>query len=71
MRALTDAAPAAVAQPDKEAEEPLLCPRCGDDIGDYAEDDFVFRTGDDRPYCSGECVIKAHRDRLPTADGPT
>jgi hypothetical protein len=46
-------------------EEPLLCPRCGNDIGDYGEDDFVFRTGDDRPYCSGECVIAAHRTNLP------
>lgn len=48
-------------------EEPLLCPRCGDDISDYGEDDFVFRTGDDRPYCSGECVVAAHRAALKAA----
>lgn len=44
-----------------EADGRLLCPRCRTDITDYAEDDHVFRTGDERPYCSGECVVAAHR----------
>ncbi|WP_328545384.1 hypothetical protein [Streptomyces europaeiscabiei] len=48
------------------AEAPLLCPRCGTDISEYGEDDFVFRTGDDRPYCSGECIVAAHRTALKT-----
>lgn len=39
----------------------LRCPQCGDDLTDYDEGDFVHRTGDDRPYCSGECVVAAHR----------
>jgi hypothetical protein len=39
----------------------LRCPQCSEDITDYGEDDFVYRTGDERPYCSGECVIAAHR----------
>lgn len=47
-----------------EADGRLLCPRCGEDITDYAEDDHVFRTGDERPYCSGECVVAAHRAAL-------
>jgi hypothetical protein len=45
--------------------EGAKCPRCGEDLTDYAEDDHVWRTGDDRPYCSGECVIAAHRANLP------
>jgi hypothetical protein len=44
-----------------KADGRLCCPRCGEDITDYAEDDHVFRTGDERPYCSGECVVAAHR----------
>jgi len=51
------------------AADRLRCPHCSEDITDYAEDDHVFRTGDDRPYCSGECVIAAHRAGLPTAAG--
>ncbi len=47
-------------------EDCLRCPRCREDITNYFEDDHVFRTGDDRPYCSGECVIAAHRKNLPT-----
>lgn len=39
----------------------LRCPQCGEDITDYDEDDHVFRTGDERPYCSGECIIAMHR----------
>ncbi|MFF8482359.1 hypothetical protein [Streptomyces antibioticus] len=46
----------------------LHCPRCGDDITDYAADDHVYRTGDDRPYCSGECVVAAHRARVERSD---
>ncbi|MFI1485707.1 hypothetical protein [Streptomyces sp. NPDC020747] len=45
-------------------EVTLLCPRCGDDISDYHEDDLVYRTGDKRPYCSGECVVATHRAAL-------
>ncbi|MET7944248.1 hypothetical protein [Streptomyces sp. NPDC005302] len=37
------------------------CSRCGDSLTDYTEDDLVWRTGDDRPYCSGECIVAAHR----------
>jgi hypothetical protein len=52
----------------------LRCPRCREDITDYAEDDHVFRTGDERPYCSGECVVAAHRaeaeQRQSTPCGP-
>ncbi len=50
-------------------EAPLLCPRCGTDISDYDDDDFVYRTGDERPYCSGECVVAAHRAALKIAAG--
>ncbi|MFM9589840.1 hypothetical protein ACKI1J_15045 [Streptomyces scabiei] len=49
------------------AAEARRCPRCGEDLATYAEDDLVWRTGDDRPYCSGECVIAAHR----AAEAPT
>ncbi|MDX3637792.1 hypothetical protein PV728_47990 [Streptomyces europaeiscabiei] len=63
LRAMAAEAPHAET-PD---EAPLLCPRCGTDISDYGENDFVFRTGDERPYCSGECVVAAHRAALKTA----
>jgi hypothetical protein len=57
-----------------EADGRLLCPRCREDITDYDEDDHVFRTGDERPYCSGECVVAAHRaeaeQRQSTPCGP-
>ncbi|WP_019060025.1 hypothetical protein [Streptomyces prunicolor] len=65
LRRLLAAVPAVV--PGGAGEDRLLCPRCRQDITDYAEDDFVFRTGDERPHCSGECVIAAHRKNLPTA----
>ncbi|MGW1533908.1 hypothetical protein [Streptomyces aureus] len=37
------------------------CPRCGDSLTDYTEDDLVYLTGDERPYCSGECVVATWR----------
>lgn len=40
------------------------CPRCGDDLTDYTEDDFVYLIDDERPYCSHECVIAAYRSAL-------
>lgn len=39
----------------------LQCPNCREDLTDYAGDDYVFLKGDDRPYCSGECVVTAWR----------
>ncbi|MFE0472562.1 hypothetical protein ACFW2V_13205 [Streptomyces sp. NPDC058947] len=41
--------------------KPSPCPRCGEDVSTYTLDDLVYRTGDDRPYCSGECVVAMHR----------
>ncbi|SMF86382.1 hypothetical protein [Streptomyces sp. Amel2xC10] len=38
-----------------------LCPRCGEDLTEYADDDRVFLTGDARPYCSQECVVATWR----------
>jgi hypothetical protein len=58
LNALMGTAPAAGARQD---EDRLRCPQCGEDITDYDMDDHVFRTGDERPYCSGECVIAMHR----------
>lgn len=55
----------------RAAEGRLLCPQCGEDVTDYGEDDHVYRTGDDRPFCSGECVVAAHRSagqRVSAAD---
>lgn len=57
----------------EEQADRLICPgpNCGEDITDYSEDDHVTRTGDDRPYCSGECVVATHRtvsERVPLAD---
>ncbi|MFH9013995.1 hypothetical protein ACH4C6_21770 [Streptomyces sp. NPDC017943] len=63
-----DHQPAAEAQQDG-ADVRLRCPQCGEDITNYAEDDFVYRTGDDRPYCSGECVVAAHRAAGAQQDG--
>lgn len=57
----------AAAELRRLAAEARRCPRCGEDLATYAEDDLVWRTGDDRPYCSGECVIAAHR----AAEAPT
>lgn len=53
---------------DENANPVLNCPHCGEDLTGYDEDDLVFRKGDHRPYCSGECVITMHR-RL-AADEP-
>jgi len=49
----------------------IRCPRCRDDISDYAEDDFVYLKDDpDRqPYCSTECVIDTWRAAHPTETG--
>ncbi|MEU8101680.1 hypothetical protein [Streptomyces rubiginosohelvolus] len=41
------------------------CPRCDEDLTDYADDDRVYRKGDTRPYCSGECVVFARTRHLP------
>lgn len=46
------------------ANEAAICPRCGDSLTGYADDDLVYRTGDQRPYCSGECVTAVHRAAL-------
>jgi hypothetical protein len=48
--------------------KPSPCPRCGEDVSGYRPDDLVYRVGDKRPYCSGECVVAAHRANAPTAD---
>lgn len=37
------------------------CPRCGESLANYIADDLVYRKGDARPYCSGECVVAANR----------
>lgn len=46
------------------AAEASTCPRCGDSVAAFADDDLVYRTGDPRPYCSGECVTAVHRAAL-------
>ncbi|QQM45134.1 hypothetical protein [Streptomyces liliifuscus] len=51
---------------DTCAPDRLRCPRCREDLTDYDEDDFVYLTGDVRPYCSGECVVATHRAALKT-----
>ncbi|WP_369043439.1 hypothetical protein [Streptomyces sp. Midd1] len=56
---------------DQAADDRLRCPQCAEDITDYSEDDHVHRTGDERPFCSGECVVAAHRSvgqRVSVAD---
>lgn len=45
----------------EEASGSLRCPRCGEDLKEYPPMDMVYRIGDHRPYCSGECVIAMHR----------
>jgi hypothetical protein len=45
-------------------DEARRCPRCSEDLTAYEDDDFVYLKGDDRPYCSGECVVAAHRAEL-------
>ncbi|MFJ8006146.1 hypothetical protein [Streptomyces fagopyri] len=37
------------------------CPRCDDSLAGYADDDLVYLRGDDRPYCSHECVVAMYR----------
>lgn len=44
--------------------EKLRCPYCREDMTAYTEDDFVYMKGDDRPYCSMECVIVTYRASL-------
>lgn len=44
------------------AQADVRCPRCGEALSEYADDDLVYRVGDERPYCSGECVVAAHRN---------
>lgn len=60
-----DTTPSAEGQPDAPR-----CPRCGDSLADYADDDLVYQVGDQRPYCSGECVVRAHREALKEQGGP-
>ncbi|MFJ2848301.1 hypothetical protein [Streptomyces rubiginosohelvolus] len=48
-----------------EAAAGARCPRCDEDLTTYTDDDRVYRKGDTRPYCSGECVVFAWRKRLP------
>ncbi|MGW1154518.1 hypothetical protein ACWD45_24940 [Streptomyces rubiginosohelvolus] len=48
-----------------EAEGADRCPRCDEDLTNYTEDDRVYRKGDTRPYCSGECVVFSWRNNLP------
>ncbi|MCX5285958.1 hypothetical protein [Streptomyces sp. NBC_00198] len=53
------------------AARTLRCPQCGEDITDYSKDDHVHRKGEERPFCSGECVVAAHRtvgQRVSAAD---
>lgn len=40
------------------------CPWDGESLTNYTDDDLVYLVGDERPYCSGECVIAAHRAAL-------
>lgn len=46
---------------DENANPVLDCPHCGEDLTGYRKEDLVYRKGDHRPYCSGECVITMHR----------
>jgi hypothetical protein len=48
--------------------KPSPCPRCGEDVSGYQPDDLVYRVGDKRPYCSGECVVAAYRVNAPTVE---
>ncbi|ONI48658.1 MULTISPECIES: hypothetical protein [unclassified Streptomyces] len=54
-----------------EGEGAERCPRCDEDLTDYADDDRVYRKGDTRPYCSGECVVFAHQRKLPVPSWAT
>ncbi|MGW0795969.1 hypothetical protein [Streptomyces sp. NPDC002692] len=72
LRDLRDAVTTHLANSDQQPDR-LRCPgpHCNEDITDYHEDDHVFRGGDGRPYCSGECVVAAHRSagkRVSAAD---
>lgn len=50
-------------RPGGSVTDRLICPGpyCGEDVTDYDEDDHVFLKGDDRPFCSGECVVAVWR----------
>jgi hypothetical protein len=66
--------PGGVVGETRQAEEQadrLICPgpNCDEDVTDYNEDDHVFRKGDERPYCSGECVVAAYRLELKAQQG--
>lgn len=50
------------APPCRLCATPKKCPCCGDDLSEYTEDDLVYLTDDDRPYCSHECVVHAWRE---------
>jgi hypothetical protein len=56
--------PADTTPPAEDPSDAPRCPRCGDSLADYLDDDLVYRVGDQRPYCSGECVVRAHRGAL-------
>lgn len=43
-----------------EAHAPR-CPHCAESLADYDTDAYVYRAGDERPYCSSECVVAAYR----------
>ncbi|MDX2996389.1 hypothetical protein [Streptomyces scabiei] len=49
----------------------LTCPRCGEDLTTYEEDDYVYLKDDTRPYCSGECVIGMWRAQNTTDEEAT
>lgn len=51
----------------RDCPKALWCPECDKDLSSYHTDDLVFRKDDTRPYCSGECVIAAHRSSTPPA----
>lgn len=51
-----------------EAHAPR-CPHCGESLADYDTDAYVYRAGDERPYCSSECVVAAYRATGARQDG--
>jgi hypothetical protein len=62
--------PADTTPPAEAPSDAPRCPRCGDSLTDYEDDDLVYRVGDQRPYCSGDCVVRAHREALKEQGSP-
>jgi endogenous inhibitor of DNA gyrase (YacG/DUF329 family) len=51
-----------------EAHAPR-CPHCGESLADYDTDAYVYRAGDERPYCSSKCVVDAYQAAGARQDG--